>query len=97
MSYMIEGGGSPTLSRAKAWLYRHTEASHRLLQAIADVCVDFLHGQVLAGAQLLQVFESHAGLLGPQQFRAFSLHYLQQIATKLRARLGGSCVPMVRL
>jgi len=51
MSYMIEGGGSPTLSKSKAWLYQHQEASHRLLQIISDVCVDFLVGQVQAGAQ----------------------------------------------
>ena len=55
MSYMIEGGGSPTLSRAKAWLYRHKDASHQLLQAITDVLVDYLEGQVKAGAQVLQV------------------------------------------
>ena len=52
MSYMIEGGGSPTLSKAKAWLYQHQEASHELLQIITDVCVDYLVGQVRAGAQV---------------------------------------------
>ena len=52
MSYMIEGGGSPTLSKAKAWLYQHQEASHELLQLITDVCVDYLVGQVRAGAQV---------------------------------------------
>ena len=87
MSYMIEGGGSTTLSRAKAWLYRHPESSHALLQAITNVSVDYLEGQVLAGAQMLQVFESHAGLLGPQQFSEFSLCYLRQIAEKLREKL----------
>ena len=46
MAYMIEGGGSPTLSKPKAWLYRHPEASHQLLQSITDVCVDYLEGQV---------------------------------------------------
>ena len=55
MSYMIEGGGSPTLSRAKAWLYRHKDASHQLLQAITSVSLDYLEGQVKAGAQALQV------------------------------------------
>lgn len=54
MSYMIEGGGSPTLSKAKLWLYQHQEASHELLQIITDVCVDFLVGQVRAGAQVSQ-------------------------------------------
>ena len=54
MSYMIEGGGSPTLSKAKQWLYQHQEGSHELLQIITDVCVDFLVGQVRAGAQVIQ-------------------------------------------
>ena len=96
MSYMIEGGGSPTLSKAKAWLYRHRDASHRLLQSITDVCVDYVEGQVLAGAQLVQVFESHAGLLGQDQFHEFCLPYLRQIVAKTKARLKEKHVPMVR-
>ena len=99
MSYMIEGGGSPTLSKSKFWLYRHPEASHRLLQSITDVSVDYLVGQVEAGAQLLQVFESHAGILGPEQFGQFSLPYLKQIAGRVKARLREKKlpdVPMVR-
>ena len=98
MSYMIEGGGSPTLSRAKAWLYRHKKSSHFLLQGITDICVDYLEGQVLAGAQLLQVFESHAGLLGSGLFLEFCLPYLKQIARKVKERLkekGLTPVPMV--
>ena len=95
MAYMIEGGGSPTLSKAKAWLYRHQEASHQLLQSITDVCVDYLEAQVKAGAQLLQVFESHAGILGPEQFSQFSLPYLTQIAQKLKARLQEKSIPAV--
>ena len=98
MAYMVEGGGSPTLSKAKAWLYRHQEASHRLLQSITDVCVDYLEGQVKAGAQLLQVFESHAGILGPGEFDRFCLPYLTQIAQKLKERFkqnNQETVPMV--
>ncbi|CAI8017756.1 Uroporphyrinogen decarboxylase [Geodia barretti] len=97
MSYMIEGGGSNTISRAKAWLYRHKDASHQLLQAITDVCVEYLEGQVKAGAQALQVFESHAGILGTKQFEEFSLLYLTQIANKLRERLQQSGLPNVPL
>ncbi|KAF7659013.1 hypothetical protein LDENG_00004460 [Lucifuga dentata] len=67
MSYMIEGGGSSTHSKAKRWLYRHPEASHMLLKMLTDVIVEYLLGQVAAGAQALQVFESHAGILGPEE------------------------------
>lgn len=52
MSYMIEGGGSSTHSKAKRWLYRHPEASHMLLKMLADVIVQYLLGQVAAGAQV---------------------------------------------
>ena len=49
--YMVEGGGSKTLQKAKTWLYRYPEESKALLMRIADVCVDSLVGQVKAGAQ----------------------------------------------
>lgn len=52
MSYMIEGGGSSTHSKAKRWLYQHPEASHSLLRLLTDVVVDYLLGQVDAGAQV---------------------------------------------
>lgn len=52
MTYMIEGGGSTTQSKAKRWLYCHPEASHRLLKQLTDVIVEYLLGQVAAGAQV---------------------------------------------
>ena len=52
MSYMIEGGGSSTLSKAKKWLYVYPDESHRLLQLLTDVIIDYLVAQVQAGAQV---------------------------------------------
>ncbi|XP_072276721.1 uroporphyrinogen decarboxylase [Pyxicephalus adspersus] len=52
MTYMIEGGGSTTMSKAKRWLYQNPSASHQLLQQLTDVFVDYLVGQVAAGAQV---------------------------------------------
>ncbi|XP_028833293.1 uroporphyrinogen decarboxylase [Denticeps clupeoides] len=98
MAYMIEGGGSTTYSKPKRWLYRYPEASHRLLQQLTDVIVEYLIGQVAAGAQALQVFESHAGCLGPVQFQEFALPYLRDIAKKVKERLkesGLDNVPMI--
>ena len=51
-SYMIEGGGSKTFQKCKAWLFKYPEESKALLNRIADVCVDFLVGQIKAGAQV---------------------------------------------
>lgn len=52
MAYMIEGGGSKTYSKSKKWLYNYPEASHKLLQLLADVCTDHLVSQICAGAQV---------------------------------------------
>merc|ERR1712004_582788 len=97
MSYMIEGGGSTTQSKAKRWLYAYPEDSHKLLQMLTDVIVEYLVGQVQAGAQTLQLFESHAGILGYKNFIKFSLPYIRQISTKVKQRLteqGFTPVPM---
>ena len=85
MAYMIEGGGSKAYKRARAWLFEDPDAAHDLMQQITDVVVPYLIGQVNAGAQLLQVFDSWAGLLGPQTFRTFGLPYLKQIAERVKA------------
>lgn len=84
MAYMVEGGGSKSYRHARAWLYRHPEASKRLLQRTTDVIVDYLKGQVEAGAQMLQVFDSWAGLLSPEAFRTFCLPFLAQIAREVK-------------
>jgi uroporphyrinogen decarboxylase len=56
-AYMIEGGGSKTLQKAKTWLFKYPHESRMLLTRIADVCVDFLVGQVKAGAQVNPPFK----------------------------------------
>ena len=83
MAYMIEGGGSKTFKTARAWLQQHPDESHALLQHITDVLVPYLNGQIEAGAQFVQVFDSWAGLLGPRTFRTFAQPYLAQIAERV--------------
>lgn len=85
---MVEGGGSKTFSKAKKWLFQNPKESHELLQRITDVSVDYLVAQVHAGAQMLQIFESWAGELGPHEFETFSFPYLTQIARRVKAELG---------
>ena len=87
MSYMIEGEGSKTMSKSKKWLYANEDSSHKLLQLITDVNVDYLVGQVKAGAQMLQVFESHAEHLNSELFEKFALPYLIQICKKVKTKL----------
>ncbi|KNA93513.1 uroporphyrinogen decarboxylase [Fusarium oxysporum f. sp. lycopersici 4287] len=95
--YMVEGGGTKLFAQVKTWIYKYPEESKKLLAKIADICVDHLALQVKAGAQLVMVFDSWAGELGPSSYRQFSEPYLKQIAEKLPAKLqslGLEKVPM---
>jgi uroporphyrinogen decarboxylase len=49
---MVEGGGSKTFQEVKTWIFKWPEESKTLLMRIADVCADFVIGQVRAGAQV---------------------------------------------
>lgn len=87
MVYMIEGGGSRLFRFAKEWIYKYPAESHKLLERITEVAIEFLAQQVVAGAQMLQVFESWGGELGPDEFEQFSLPYLKTISEKVPKRL----------
>ncbi len=78
-AYMIEGSGSKTFSKAKKFLYTHPELSHVLLQKITDSTINYLKGQIIAGADMLQLFDSWAGVLSPEQYNQFALKYISQI------------------
>lgn len=78
-AYMIEGSGSKTFSKAKKFLYTNPELSHLLLQKITDSTINYLKGQIVAGADMLQLFDSWAGILSPEQYNQFSLKYISQI------------------
>ncbi|XP_016843368.1 uroporphyrinogen decarboxylase isoform X3 [Nasonia vitripennis] len=95
MGYMIQGGGSSTMAQARIWLYKYPEESHKLLQMITDVIVDYLVMQVKAGAQLLQVFESHGDFLNTELFKEYSLKYFKQISQKVKAKLDSLNIPKV--
>jgi uroporphyrinogen decarboxylase len=79
LAYMIEGGGSKTFSKAKKFLYTEPALAHQLLQKITDSTIHYLKGQIESGADMYQLFDSWAGVLSPEQYREFSLPYIQQI------------------
>ncbi len=84
LCYMVEGKGSKTFDKAKAFCYTQPEAAHKLLQMITDTTIAYLKMQVKAGADLVQLFDSWGGLLSPSDFEAFSLYYMRQIVAALK-------------
>lgn len=78
-SYMIEGGGSKTFSKAKKMLYAEPKFSHQLLGMITTSTINYLRGQIEAGVDIIQLFDSWAGVLSPAQYREFALPYIATI------------------
>jgi uroporphyrinogen decarboxylase len=83
LAYMIEGKGSKTFSLARRFLYNEPLLAQELLERIALATIAYLKQQVAHGAQLLQLFDSWAGILPPDQYRAFSLPWIKLITEEL--------------
>mgnify|MGYP002778223395 CR=1 FL=1 len=80
LCYMVEGKGSKTWDKAKQFAYTQPQLAHALLQKITDITIDYLIAQTKAGADTVQVFDSWAGSLSPEDFRTFAQPYLVQIS-----------------
>jgi uroporphyrinogen decarboxylase len=82
-AYMIEGSGSKTFSKAKQFLYTQPETAHALLEKITQSTINYLKGQVAAGADIVQLFDSWAGILSEDMYYEFSLKYISKICDAL--------------
>jgi len=78
-AYMIEGKGSKTFSKARTFLYQYPDAAHELLHMITQSTIRYLHAQIKAGVDIVQLFDSWAGILSPDQYETFSLKYIRHI------------------
>ncbi len=78
-SYLIEGGSSRELLKTKALMYAEPQTWHALMEKLSTVLNDYLVAQIRAGAQAVQVFDSWAGVLSPQDYKTFVLPYSQKV------------------
>ncbi len=81
--YMVEGHGSKTFSESRKILYTNPTLAHELLSRITKVTIQYLKAQIKAGAHMVQVFDSWAGILGHEQYTEFGLKYLKEIASAI--------------
>jgi uroporphyrinogen decarboxylase len=92
-TYMVHGEGSKDHHAARELAYRDPGAFQAIIDAIADVTVDYLVGQIEAGAEAVQLFDSWAGSLAPDQFERWVIAPNARIAAAVRARCPG--VPVI--
>jgi uroporphyrinogen decarboxylase len=82
-SYMIEGSGSKTFSKAKKMLYAQPALAHLLLDKITEATIQYLQMQIKAGADIVQIFDSWAGILDKEMYAQFSAAYIQKICAAI--------------
>ncbi|MEM6735923.1 MAG: uroporphyrinogen decarboxylase [Bacteroidota bacterium] len=78
-AYIVEGGGSKTFSKARRLLYIDPHLAEILLEMITQSTIGYLKKQIEAGADMLQIFDSWAGILPAEHYHSFSLKYISKI------------------
>src|SRR3546814_14188240 len=85
-TYMVAGQGSREQAEARRYAYRDPEAFAAIIDAVADMTVDYLSGQVRAGVEAVQLFDSWAGSLSPDQFEQWVIAPSARLVSRFRAR-----------
>ncbi|MEN8206455.1 MAG: uroporphyrinogen decarboxylase [Pseudomonadota bacterium] len=94
-TYMVEGGSTKTFSCIKGMLYSEPRLLHQLLETVAASVSSYLNAQIAAGAQAVMIFDTWGGVLTPDDYRDFSLQYMQKIVANLTREADGQQVPVV--
>ena len=83
-AYMVEGKTSRSFEKAKALLMGDEKLAHSLLSKITDSLILYLNAQLAAGAQAVQIFDSWAGALGPEDYARFGAPYIARLIQGLK-------------
>jgi uroporphyrinogen decarboxylase len=89
-SYLIEGGASRQYQATKTLMYTHPDVWDRMMTMIASVTANYLKMQIEAGADVVQLFDSWVGSLGPDDYRRFVLPYTRSVIDAI-----GETVPVI--
>lgn len=85
-TYMVAGQGSREQAEARRYAYRDPEAFQAIVDAVGAMTVDYLSGQVAAGVEAVQLFDSWAGSLSPAQFEQWVIAPTARIVAAFKAR-----------
>ena len=83
-SYMVEGGGSRDFAQVKTWAFADPEGFGTLIDLLVEASVIYLSGQIAAGAEAVQLFDSWAGVLPEREFRRWVIAPTRRIVQALR-------------
>jgi uroporphyrinogen decarboxylase len=83
-TYMVEGGSSRDFRRVKTWAYRDPEGFAALIELLVESTIVYLSGQIGAGADAVQLFDSWAGVLPEAGFERLVIDPTRRIAARLK-------------
>jgi uroporphyrinogen decarboxylase len=92
-TYMVEGGGSRDFQRVKSWAYRDPSGFQALIDLLTEATIDYLSAQVSAGAEVVQLFDSWAGVLPEEGFERWVIAPTRRITAALGERF--PAVPII--
>ena len=93
-TYMVEGGSSKAFTKIKKMMYADPQILHALLDKLADSVILYLNAQIKAGVQAVMVFDTWGGVLAHEEYKTFSLQYMQKIVEGLIRENEGRKVPV---
>ena len=83
-SYLIEGGSTRTFAKTKAFLHQEPAAAETLFTLLTDVVIELLNLQIDAGCRAVQIFDSWAGALDPDDYARWGLRYTKRLVEGVR-------------
>jgi uroporphyrinogen decarboxylase len=91
-SYMIAGQGTPDQAPARLFAYREPAAFAALIEILVEASAGYLVRQLQAGADAVQIFDTWAGVLAPEEFARWCMAPTRRIVEKVRAQVAGAKV-----
>jgi uroporphyrinogen decarboxylase len=91
-TYMVAGQGTPDQAPARMMAYREPEAFARMIDILVDVSSRYLVGQLRAGADAVQIFDTWAGVLPPAELARWSIAPVARIIANVRREVPGAKV-----
>jgi uroporphyrinogen decarboxylase len=85
-TYMIEGQGTKTYNICKKMMYSNPELLHKILKKVTEVVKLYMEKQILAGVDVVQIFDSWAAAIETEKYDEFSWSYMVEIAEYLKEK-----------
>ncbi|HZD54339.1 MAG TPA: uroporphyrinogen decarboxylase, partial [Woeseiaceae bacterium] len=94
-TYMVEGGSSRDFRRIRGLAADEPALLERLLAVLTRAMTDYLDAQIESGADAVMIFDTWGGMLAADEYRRFSLAFMQKIVDGLARERGGRRIPVI--